>query len=194
LRKKNWPLLTVIGFLIVAGGVLFWKKVTLLQLENLDRKTTLEIRVSPTEPFSLFYTHSIYLEPVIEEFRIKDETILLEGVRTKSPGVMEYYGFEEVKEYHPVSKRFDVINLKCGTGERQGLIVREKRIYLSEIGEKGDRIRLRVESVPLGSYLFDEFIKSRHSRENACLPVGRGIQGKSKCLKKLDSCWSLPRT
>jgi len=105
----------------------------------------------------MFYIHSIYLEPVIEEFRIKADAILLEGVRTKSPGVMEYYGFEDVKDFHPVTQRLGAIYLRWGTGEGQGLIVKEKKIYLSEIGERGDRIRLRVESVPLGYYLLRHF-------------------------------------
>ncbi len=129
------------------------KKVTLLQLENLDRERALHIRVNPSEPFSIFYIHSIYLEPVIEEFRVDKEALLLEGVRTKSLAVMEYYGFEDAKEFHPVTQRLGAIYFKWGTGEGQALIVRERKIYLSEIGEKGDRIRLRVESIPLGSYL-----------------------------------------
>ncbi len=154
------PLLTLIGFLIVAGGVFVFKKVTCLQFENLNWGNTIHIRVSPTESFSLVYTHSIYREPVTEEFRINGREILLEGVRTKSPGVMEYYGFEEVKEFHPVSKRFGVIDLKSGTGEGQGLIIKEKKIYLNAIGEKGDRIRLRVVSIPLGYYLFKKLFPS----------------------------------
>ncbi|MDP2971959.1 MAG: DUF1850 domain-containing protein, partial [Deltaproteobacteria bacterium] len=87
MRRKNWPLLTLIGLLIVLGGAFIFKKITLLQLENLDRRTTLHIRVSPTETFSVFYIHSIYLEPVIEEFRVEGGAILLQGVRTKSPAV-----------------------------------------------------------------------------------------------------------
>lgn len=160
MRKKNWLLLALIGLLIVLGGVFLFKKITLLQLENLDRRKAIHIRVSPSESFSLFYTHSIYLEPVIEEFRIEKGAILLEGVRTKSPAVMEYYGFEDMKEFHPVTQRLGAIYFKWGTGEGQGLIVRERKIYLSDIGEKGDRIRLRVESVPLGSYLFKYFSPS----------------------------------
>jgi hypothetical protein len=159
LRRKNWPLLTLIGLLIVAGGVFILKKITLLQLENLDRRKTLQIRTSPSEPFSIFYVHSIYLEPVIEEFRIEKGAILLQGVRTKSPAVMEYYGFEDTKEFHPVTRRLGALYFKWGTGEGQGLIVRERKIYLSEIGERGDRIRLRVISVPLGYDLFRRYLK-----------------------------------
>ena len=159
MRRKSWLLLTLIGLLIVLGGVFLFKKITFLHLENLDRGKTLHIRVSPTETFSVFYIHSIYLEPVIEEFRVEGGAILLQGVRTKSPAVMEYYGFEDTKEFHPVTRRFGALYFKWGTGEGQGLIVRERKIYLSEIGEKGDRIRLRVISVPLGYDFFRRYLK-----------------------------------
>ena len=129
------------------------KRVTLLQLENMDHPRTIRIKISPPEPFSMFYIHSIYHEPVIEEFQVEKEAIVLRGVRTKSPAVMEYYGFEDIKEFHPMNRRLDTIYFKWGIGEGQGLIVRDKKIYLSEIGEKGDRIRLRVESISLGEYL-----------------------------------------
>ena len=159
MRRKIWPLLTLISVLLVLGGVFLFKKINLLQLENLDRRKVLHIRVGPSEPFSMFYIHSIYLEPVIEEFRVEGEAILLQGVRTKSPAVMEYYGFEDTKEFHPVTQRLGALYFKWGTGEGQGLIVRERKIYLSEIGERGDRIRLRVISVPLGYDLFRRYLK-----------------------------------
>lgn len=139
------------------GGVLLFKKITFLQLENLDRRKVVQIRVSPSEPFSMFYIHSIYREPVIEEFRVKEGAILLEGVRTKSPAVMEYYGFEDTKEFHPVTQRLGAIYFRWGSGEGQGLVVKERKIYLSEIGDRGDRIRMRVVSMPLGYYLLSHF-------------------------------------
>jgi hypothetical protein len=148
------PLLTLIVILILAGGVFLLKKVTFLQLENMDHPRTIRIRVSPSEPFSIFYIHSIYKEPVIEEFQVDKEAIILKGVRTKSPAVLEYYGFEDMKEFHPMNERLGaVFIIRRGMGEGQGLIVRDRKIYLSEIGEQGDRIRLRVESMSLGNYL-----------------------------------------
>jgi hypothetical protein len=153
LKRKTWPLLTLIGILIVAGGVFLVKKVTLLQLENMDHPRMIRIKINPPEPFSIFYTHSIYNEPVIEEFQVEKEAIVLRGVRTKSPAVMEYYGFEDMKEFHPMNQRLGAIYFKWGVGEGQGLIVRDKKIYLSKIGEKGDRIQLRVVSMSLGKYL-----------------------------------------
>jgi hypothetical protein len=139
----------------VAGGVLFFKRVTLLRLENTDHPRKILIRISPSEKFFLFYIHSIYHQPVIEEFQVEGNAIILKGVRTKSPAVMEYYGFEDTKEFHPMNQRLGAAFLmRRGMGEGQGLIVRERKIYLSEIGEKGDRIQLSVESVPLGNYLW----------------------------------------
>jgi hypothetical protein len=145
------------GILIIAGGVFLLKEVTLLQLENMDHPRRIRLRISPSEPFSMFYIHSVYHEPVIEEFRVENEAIVLMGVRTKSPAVMEYYGFEDTKEFHPMNQRLGAIYFKWGVGEGQGLIVRDKKIYMSEIGEKGDRIRLRVVSMSLGKYLISSF-------------------------------------
>jgi hypothetical protein len=102
----------------------------------------------------MFYIHSIYKEPVVEEFQVEKDSIILKGIKTKSPAVMEYYGFEDMKEVHPMNLKLGAIFLiKRGMGEGQGLIAGDKKIYLSEIGERGDRIQLRVESMSLGKYL-----------------------------------------
>jgi hypothetical protein len=154
LESKHWLLLIFIGIVIVAGGVFLFKKVTLLHIENMDRLGAIHIRISLSETFSMFYIHSIYKEPVVEEFQAEKDAIILKGVRTKSPGVMEYYGFEDTKEFHPMNLKLGAVFLiRRGMGEGQGLIVGDKKIYLSEIGEKGDRIQLRGESLSLGKYL-----------------------------------------
>jgi hypothetical protein len=107
----------------------------------------------------MFYIHSIYKEAVIEEFQAEKDSIILKGVRTKSPAIMEYYGFEETKEFHPMDQRLGaVFIIRRGMGEGQGVIARERKIYLSEVGERGDRIQLRVESVSLGKYLLGQFM------------------------------------
>jgi hypothetical protein len=153
LKQKTWSLLILIGLLVIGGGVLFLKKVTVLHIENMDHSRTIRIRISPFETFSMFYIHSIYKEPVVEEFQAERNAIILKGVRTKSPAVMEYYGFEEMTGFHPMNQRLGAIYFKWGIGEGQRLIVRDRKIYLSEIGERGDRIQLRVESLSLGKYL-----------------------------------------
>ncbi len=135
------------------------KKVTVLHIENMDRPKTIRIRISPSEPFSVFYIHSIYKEPVVEEFQAEGDAIVLKGVRTRSPAVMEYYGFEDMKRFHPMDQKLGAIYFKWGIGEGQGLIVRGRKIYLSEIGQRGDRIQLRVESISLLNYFLSEMFK-----------------------------------
>jgi len=134
------------------------KRVTILHLENMTQTRTVRIRISPSEKFSIFYVHSIYHEPVVEEFQVEGDAILLKGVRTKSPAVMEYYGFEDMKGFHPMNQRLGAIYFKWGVGEGQGLIVQDKKIYLSEIGKRGDRIQLRAESISLGTYLVSKVL------------------------------------
>ena len=145
---------------MAAGGVLFFVKVHLLHVQNMDRPKMIHIRIGASEPFSIFYIHSIYNEPVAEEFQAEKEAIVLKGVRTKSPAVMEYYGFQDMKEFHPMNQRLGaVFIIRRGMGEGQGLIVKERKIYLSEIGEKGDRIQLRIDSMSLGQYLYSRMFE-----------------------------------
>jgi hypothetical protein len=154
----------VIGILIVAGGVLLPEKVNILHVENMDRPNTIHMRMGASEPFSIFYIHSIYQEPVTEEFQEERGAITLKGVRTKSPAVMEYYGFEDTGEFHPMNQRLGaVFIIRRGMGEGQGLIVRDRKIYLSEIGEKGDRIQLRVETTPLWRYFLSQVMSPQPS-------------------------------
>ena len=159
MKQKTWSLLILVGLLVIAGGVLLWKKVTVLHIENMDHPRTIRIRISPSEPFSVFYIHSIYKEPVVEEFQAEGDAIILKGVRTKSPAVMEYYGFEDMKGFHPMDQRLGAIYFKWGVGEGQGLIVRDRKMYLSEIGERGDRIQLSVESMSLLNFLLSGMFK-----------------------------------
>jgi len=44
--------------------------------------------------------------------------------------------------------------LRVAEGEGQGLIVGDRKIYLSEIGARGDRIQLSVRSLSRGAYLY----------------------------------------
>ena len=155
MERKATSLLILTGIVIIAGGVLFFKKVTLLHIENMERQETIHIQIGRSAPFSMLYIHSIYREPVVEEFRVDHEAIVLKGVRTESPAVMEYYGFQESKEFHPMDLKLGgVFLIKRGMREGQGLTVGDRKISLTEIGEKGDRIRLRVESLSFGKYLF----------------------------------------
>jgi hypothetical protein len=159
LKTKIWALLILIGIVVTAGGVLLFKQILLLQLENTDQPQTVQVWIDPAERFSIFYIHSIYREAVTEEFQADRSGIVLKGVRTKSPAIQEYYGFQDTKDFHPLNVKLGAIFIRVGEGEGQGLVVRDRKIYLSEVGKRGDRIRLRVTSVSMGSYLYSRFFE-----------------------------------
>ena len=154
MMPKFRPLLTLIGLLIMTGGaLLFFGKATVLELSNLDHKRVVLIRVSPSERFSMVYVHSIYDADVVEEFEVGAAAIHLRGVRTESPRVMEYYGFDSVKGFHPLDLQFkNPLIIKRGMGQSQGFIFKGKKMLLAELAEKGDRIQLRLTATSWGAY------------------------------------------
>jgi hypothetical protein len=151
-KLKAWLIVILIAVLVGAGGVLLFEKVLLLELRNTDHPRSVQIRIRPLERFTVFYVHTTYNESIIEEFQANHDGIVLKGVRTKSRAILEYFGLEDMKEFHPMNVILGAIFFRVGTGEGQGLVVRDRKIYLSEIGSKGDRIQLRVRSVSLGAY------------------------------------------
>jgi hypothetical protein len=154
MRRKIWVLLILAGAAIGVGGFLLLnQKVLVLQLENTDRARVLRLRVNPGEHFSIYYIHSVYGEPVIEEFEAGANTIVLKGMRTKSGAITEQYGFDDLKTFHPMDEKLGAIFLRVAPGEGQGIILRERKIYLGEIGERGDRVQLGVRSISRVSYL-----------------------------------------
>jgi hypothetical protein len=73
---------------------------------------------------------------------------------------MEYYGFDEVKPFHAMDKNLPrPLIIKRGMREGQGLIIKDRTLFLNSLGEKGDRIQLSVSTLPLGSYLFSMLSK-----------------------------------
>lgn len=166
MKLKCWIPLIGIGILLMAVGSLLLKKVTFLSLENMDRPKTFSIQVSPSEPFSISYIHSIYKEPVVEEFQIDQGSLVLKGIRTHHPGILEYYQFEDRKEFHRMDRRFGVLFFKIGMGEPQRMILRGREISFSKMGEKGDRIRLGLKGVSLGGYLFHRVFPQTFAHES----------------------------
>jgi len=155
LKPRFLPLLTLIGLLILTGGVLlFFGKVAVLEIINLDHHQVLLVRVSPSERFSMFYVHSIYDADVVEEFEVGSAAILLRGVRTENPRVMEYYGFDSVKGFHPLNLEFKKpLIIKRGMGQEQGFVFKGENMDLGELAEKGDRIQLRLTSVSWWAFI-----------------------------------------
>ena len=154
MKLRRWFLLILIAILIAAGGVYLSGEILLLELVNTDRSQSVLMRIDPGDRFSITYLHSMYREPVTEEFQADRDGVVLKGVRTKSSAVQEYYRFEDRRDFHPLTVKLGTLFIRVGEGEGQALIVRERTIVFSEVGERGDRIRLKVKSISRGSYLF----------------------------------------
>jgi hypothetical protein len=153
-KKKSRLLLILIGLFILTGGALNLTKISILYLENTDRPKSHPIRVSSSERFAVIYFHSIYKEPVIEQFQVDQGAIILKGVRTRHPGILEYYGFEDMKEFHPMDRRVGAPLFRVAMGEPQSLVIQSRKISFNEVGERGDQIQLRLDSVSLGHDLY----------------------------------------
>lgn len=155
MKLRGWLLLLSILVLIAAGGVLLFTEVLVLRIVNADRTRKFLIFIRPSSQFSLSYIHSIYLEPATEEFEVgEDEEMILKGVRTKSPAVAQYYGFEDGREYFPVHRRMKFFAVRVGMSNAQTLHYENQEISLLEMGEKGDRLEVRVVRMTLARYFF----------------------------------------
>ena len=168
MKKKTWPLFAWIGILIAAGGVfLFSKTVMVLSVSNLDHPCSLVFKIAPSEHFAMFYTHSIYDVLVAETFESRSGNIFLKSVKTDSPAVLEYYGFEGTEPLKDINVSLGPsFTVKVGMRQEQRLAVGEKTIDLRTIADQGDRIRVGVDAVALPLYLLSsafQYIKSHAS-------------------------------
>ena len=134
------------------------QEVRVLQIVNPDRGRNFQIIVKPASRFTLSYINSIYLEPAAEEFEVgAEEEIILKGVRTKSPAVAHYYGFEDGREYYPVNRKMKSFVLRVGMSIPQTLDCGNRKISLQKMGEKGDRVEVRVVRMTLAHFLLSRF-------------------------------------
>ncbi len=58
-----------------------------------------------------------------------------------------------------MDEKLGAIFLRVAPGEGQGLVTRDRKIYLTEIGARGDRIQLSVRTISRGSYLLEKLSK-----------------------------------
>jgi len=151
LRKGLWvPILAALA----VGWALFLFPVTALQFANDDRGTLTCFRVQREERFAITYQHSIYDQPVTEEFSVSPRGVLvLTGVRSPSGAVLEYFGFTDGRSYQPMTRTMDMVVFRVAAGAPQSLTLRGRRISFLEFGDHGDRVVARVASMPLGRYV-----------------------------------------
>jgi hypothetical protein len=115
-----------------------------LLVENPDRGKVLRVRLRPGEVFSVVYHHSMYDQPVTEDF-VLDEggRIVLQAVTSPSAAVREYFGITSAGERHAMARAMPAIVFRIATGTPQRLRAGGVERSFLELGEHGDRLVLR---------------------------------------------------
>jgi hypothetical protein len=118
-----------------------------LLVENTDRGTVLRIHLRAGEVFSVVYQHSMYDQPVTEDFVVDEEGhIVLRAVSSPSAAVREYFGITSAGERHAIVRTMPEIVFRIATGTPQRLRAGGVERSFLELGEHGDRLVLRANS------------------------------------------------
>ncbi|HEY6005288.1 MAG TPA: hypothetical protein VIV57_20575 [Anaeromyxobacter sp.] len=97
------------------------------------------------EPFSVVSQHSIYDQPVTEDFVVDDEgRIVLHAVTSPSAAVREYFGLTGAGERHEVVRTMREIVFRVAAGAPQRLRAGGKERSFLELGRHGDRLVMRA--------------------------------------------------
>jgi hypothetical protein len=117
-----------------------------LLVENTDRNTALRIHLRAGEVFSVVYQHSMYDQPVTEDFVVDEEgRIELRAVTSPSAAVREYFGITSAGDRHAMTRTMPEIVFRIATGTAQRLKAGGVDRSFLELGEHGDRLVLRAD-------------------------------------------------
>ena len=109
--------------------------------KNTDRGTAFSVRLRSGEVFSVVYQHSIYGQPVTEDFALDEEGhIVLQAVTSPSAAVREYFGITSAGERHAIARTMPEIVFRIATGTAQRLRAGGVERSFLELGEHGDRL------------------------------------------------------
>jgi hypothetical protein len=117
-----------------------------LLVENTDRGTVTHVHLRAGEVFSVVYQHSMYDQPVTEDFVVDEEgRIVLRAVTSPSAAVREYFGITSSGERHAMSRTMPEIVFRIATGTPQRLRAAGMERSFLDLGEHGDRLVLRAD-------------------------------------------------
>ena len=98
----------------------------------------------PDGRFAVTYHHSMYDQPVTEEYAVAGDELELRSLHSPSAAVLEYFGVTAPGETHAITRRLPEIAMRVATGEAQVLRIGAAVRSLLEFGRPGDRIVLRA--------------------------------------------------
>ena len=123
--------------------------VRVIELENAARDRTARFAVGDGEVFSVTSRHSMYDQPVTEDFVAgADGRVTLAAVSSPSAAVREYFGLTEPGERHAVERAMPEVVFRVAAGTPQRLRLAGVERSFLEFGDHGDRLVLRVARRP----------------------------------------------
>lgn len=128
---------TAAAFLMAAGAA--WGSG--LDIINGERCWRFDL---PDRRFGVTYHHSMYDQPVSEEFVVAGTLLELLRLESPSAAVLEYFGVTAPGESHVRERRLPEIVMRVAMGESQVLHLGGMARSLREFGQPGDRIVLRA--------------------------------------------------
>jgi len=138
--------------LAATGGAFLYWPATVLEFENAGRGIVARYPVEAGDAFSITYQHSIYRQPVIEEFSVgPGGELVLTGVRSESGAVLEYFGFTDSRPFHAMNRPMQTIVFRVAVEGAQTLSLGDRRVSFSSLGDPGDRITVRLADVSLAT-------------------------------------------
>ena len=138
---RRLPLL----LLAAVGGAFLFRPANVLEFENAGRGTVARYPVKSGDAFSITYQHSIYRQPVVEEFSVgPGGELVLTGVRSESGAVLEYFGFGDSRPFHAMNRPMRTIVFRVAMEGAQVLTLGGRQISFLELGAPGDRITVRL--------------------------------------------------
>jgi hypothetical protein len=144
LRTPPLALLAV-ALSAAAGAAAAAPPATVLEIENAARGRTVRIALGAGEPFAVTYHHSIYDQPVTEEFAVApDGRIVLRAVSSPSAAVREYFGITSGGERHEMERVMGEIVFRVAMGTPQRLRAGGVEQSFLDLGDPGDRLVLRA--------------------------------------------------
>ena len=145
---RRLPLL----LLAAVGGVFLFRPATVLEFENAGRGVVARYPVNTGDTFTITYQHSIYRQPVDEEFSVgPGGDLVLTGVRSESGAVLEYFGFSDSRPFHAMNRPMRTIVFRVAMEGAQTLTLGGRRISFLCLGDPGDRITVRLADVSIAT-------------------------------------------
>lgn len=132
-----------------AGAAAAARPGAVLRIENAARGRTAAFTLAIGEPFSVTYHHSMYDQPVTEEFVIDGAgRIVLEAVSSPSAAAREYFGILGPGERHRIVRPMREIVFRVAMGAPQRLRIGTTERSFLDFGEPGDRLVMRAVRPP----------------------------------------------